>query len=86
MPPVFYAGKHAACAIWHIAPVSSVATKEKEKIMDRDTKNRILDDAIREIEDHRGSMATLVSVLSHVFSEGYRYGLHQGHVDNEMEG
>lgn len=51
--------------------------------MDRATTNRILDDAVREIGDHPGSVATLVSVLSHVFSEGYSYGLSQGHTDNE---
>ena len=53
--------------------------------MDRETKNQILDAAVTEITKHPNSTATLVSVLSHVFSEGYRYGLHQGHADVEND-
>lgn len=51
--------------------------------MNRAAKNRILDDAVREIQGHPGSVATLVSVLSYVFSEGYSYGLSQGHADRK---
>jgi len=49
--------------------------------MDRDQKNRILDQAVNEIQGHPRSLATLVEELERVFSEGYKCGLHQGRVD-----
>lgn len=51
--------------------------------MDRETKNRVLDNAITLIKDYPDSTATLVNALEYVFSQGYAFGLNQGHRDNE---
>jgi hypothetical protein len=52
--------------------------------MDQGTKDQIIDRAAKQIKEQPDSLAVLVRVLSHVFSEGYRYGLSQGHHDRDF--
>jgi len=52
--------------------------------MDQGTKDQIIDNAAKQVMEQPESVAVLVRVLSHVFSEGYRYGLSQGRHDRDF--
>jgi len=54
--------------------------------MEQVTKDRIIDKAAKDIRGEPGSLSVLIRTLQWVFSEGYAYGLSQGHADNNTEG
>jgi len=52
--------------------------------VDQAVTDAIIDKAVKEIMVNAGSAAVIVRVLSRVFSEGYGYGLSQGHHDRDF--